>query len=85
MIRSILIFLIRIYRAAISPVLTAIFGPAGLGCRFTPTCSEYAMAAVKTHGALRGSWLALCRLCRCHPWGKAGLDPVPGHSSNCSR
>ncbi|HET9949949.1 MAG TPA: membrane protein insertion efficiency factor YidD [Longimicrobiales bacterium] len=46
-------------------------------CRFTPTCSAYAIDAVRTHGALRGSWLALRRLARCHPWGGFGWDPVP--------
>lgn len=46
-------------------------------CRFTPTCSTYAADAVDTHGALRGSWLTLRRLLRCHPWGGSGWDPVP--------
>ncbi len=50
--------------------------PAG-GCRFHPSCSAYAMDAVESHGAVRGGWLALKRIFRCHPWGRAGLDPVP--------
>ncbi len=50
--------------------------PAG-GCRFHPSCSAYAMDAVDTHGAVRGGWLALKRIFRCHPWGRTGLDPVP--------
>jgi putative membrane protein insertion efficiency factor len=60
----------------ISPALGAFFGPAG-GCRFTPTCSVYAADAVREHGAVRGSWLATKRLCRCHPWGGHGHDPIP--------
>ncbi|MDX6749689.1 membrane protein insertion efficiency factor YidD [Geminicoccaceae bacterium 1502E] len=58
------------YRWLISPVI----GPA---CRYVPSCSEYALEALAEHGALRGSWLALRRLARCHPWGGSGLDPVP--------
>ena len=64
----------------ISPALGAFFGPAG-GCRFTPTCSVYAADAVREHGAVRGSWLATKRLCRCQPWGGHGHDPVP--EKNC--
>jgi putative membrane protein insertion efficiency factor len=75
--QHILTFALRIYRGVISPVLTALFTPMGLGCRFTPTCSCYAIEAVREHGALRGSWLAGRRLCRCHPWGGCGEDPVP--------
>jgi len=62
--------LIGIYRSAISPLLR----PA---CRYTPSCSAYAEEAVRRYGAARGSWLALRRLLRCHPWGGTGYDPVP--------
>lgn len=50
---------------------------AGRQCRFLPTCSEYAVEAVDLHGPVRGSWLAIRRVCRCHPWGGEGYDPVP--------
>ena len=73
--QHILLALVRLYRLIISPALGAFFGPAG-GCRFTPTCSAYAADAVRTHGAFNGSWLATKRLCRCHPWGGCGHDPV---------
>ncbi|MGD8287595.1 MAG: membrane protein insertion efficiency factor YidD [Gemmatimonadota bacterium] len=46
-------------------------------CRFTPTCSSYAVKAIERHGAFRGSWLAMKRIARCHPWGGFGYDPVP--------
>lgn len=61
---------IRFYRRFISP-----FTPAS--CRFTPTCSQYALEALRKHGPLRGLWLSLRRLLRCHPWGGSGYDPVP--------
>jgi hypothetical protein len=66
----IILILIRAYQVGISPWL----GPA---CRYEPTCSAYADQAVRKHGAARGSWLALRRLLRCHPWGGSGYDPVP--------
>lgn len=72
----ILLGAVKIYRAVLSPALGAFFGPLG-GCRYTPTCSAYAAEAVRTHGAMAGSWLASKRLCRCHPWGGCGHDPVP--------
>lgn len=62
--------LIRGYQLFISPLL-------GPRCRFYPTCSHYALEAIETHGALHGSWLALRRVLRCHPWNPGGLDPVP--------
>lgn len=68
--RRLILGLIRLYRAALSPLLP----PA---CRFLPTCSEYAAEAVRRHGAARGSWLAVRRLLRCHPLGGRGWDPVP--------
>ena len=61
---------IRFYRSAISPLTPP-------SCRFTPTCSQYALEALKKHGAVRGSWLTVRRICRCHPWGGSGYDPVP--------
>jgi putative membrane protein insertion efficiency factor len=73
----ILLGALRLYRLAISPVLTAVLGPLGLGCRFTPTCSRYALQAIQEHGAVQGTKLAARRLCRCHPWGGWGHDPVP--------
>ena len=75
--QQLLIFLARIYRRAISPVLTALMGPLGFGCRFEPTCSRYAIDAVRIHGAVKGCGLTLGRLCRCQPWGGSGPDPVP--------
>ena len=66
--------LIRGYQLALSPLL-------GANCRFHPSCSEYAREAVLCHGALRGGWLALKRLLRCHPWYPGGSDPVPNDSS----
>lgn len=73
-----LILGIRIYRCTISPAKTFIFGPLGQ-CRFNPSCSAYALEAIAQHGALKGAWLALRRLGRCHPWGACGEDPVPPH------
>jgi len=68
--------LIRAYQILVSPVLSWIGGPGG-GCRFEPTCSHYFLEAVERHGLLRGTGLGVKRLCRCHPWGGGGLDPVP--------
>jgi putative membrane protein insertion efficiency factor len=73
---AILILLVRVYRAVVSPAQIFLFG-AGAGCRFEPSCSAYALTALQTHGAARGSWLAGKRICRCHPWGGCGHDPVP--------
>ena len=70
MLARILIGLVRFYQAAISPWLPA-------ACRYTPTCSAFAIDALREHGALRGSWLAARRVGRCHPWGGFGYDPVP--------
>jgi putative membrane protein insertion efficiency factor len=75
-VQHILILVVRIYRWALSPALTFLFGAAS-GCRFTPTCSQFALEAVRVHGALMGGWLATKRICRCHPWGGCGHDPVP--------
>ena len=65
-----------LYQRTVSPVLPAIFGP-NCGCRFSPACSHYAAEAVRTHGALAGTWLALWRLLRCTPLSAGGIDPVP--------
>lgn len=79
--RQILILLLRIYQLTLSPVMSAAFGPAGR-CRFTPSCSQYAIEALQTHGVFKGGALAAHRLCRCHPWGGCGHDPVPGRKSS---
>jgi uncharacterized protein len=75
LLQTILIFAIRIYRWTISPAQIFLFG-AGSGCRFTPTCSQYAVEAIRAHGAVKGSFLATKRICRCHPFGSCGHDPV---------
>ena len=67
---------IRAYKMFVSPILTFVCGPVG-GCRFTPTCSVYALDAIREHGALAGSVLTAKRICRCQPWGGCGHDPVP--------
>ena len=64
------LLLIKFYQQAISPFLPP-------SCRFTPTCSSYALEAYRRYGFLKGSWLTLKRLSRCHPWGGSGYDPVP--------
>jgi putative membrane protein insertion efficiency factor len=66
----VLVIAIRLYQLAVSPLLP----PA---CRFYPSCSNYALAAVREHGVIRGGWLAVCRLARCHPWHPGGVDFVP--------
>lgn len=62
-------FLVRGYQVALSPLLGGV-------CRFTPSCSVYALEAIERHGAWRGGWMAARRIARCHPWGSAGFDPV---------
>jgi uncharacterized protein len=66
----VLIWLVKAYQFGLSPML-------GSNCRFTPTCSRYAIEVLQAHGALRGSWLALRRVLRCHPWHPGGHDPIP--------
>ena len=67
---KLLILLIRLYQITLSPWL-------GNACRYTPTCSQYAIEALQKHGALKGLYLAVRRILRCHPWGGYGYDPVP--------
>ena len=67
---------IRLYQWTISPLLLWLGGP-GSGCRYEPSCSQYFLEAVETHGAMHGSWLGVKRIGRCHPWGGCGCDPVP--------
>ena len=75
---TLLVWLLRAYQLLLSPML-------GQRCRFYPTCSNYAIEAIRTHGAARGSLLAARRLCRCHPWDDGGFDPVPpAHQKNSS-
>jgi uncharacterized protein len=71
--------LIRAYQALVSPLLSWLGGP-GSGCRFEPSCSQFFLEAVEAHGPARGSWLGVKRICRCHPWGGCGCDPVPKRS-----
>jgi putative membrane protein insertion efficiency factor len=74
--QHVLVFGVRLYQVLLSPLKVLLFGPLGR-CRFDPTCSEYALDAIRTHGGVGGSWLALKRIARCHPWGGCGCDPVP--------
>jgi putative membrane protein insertion efficiency factor len=75
-LQHILIGLVRLYRCTLSPAKTFLFGPLSQ-CRFTPSCSQYALDALRQRGALAGTWLAARRICRCNPWGGCGHDPVP--------
>ena len=76
--KYVLIALLRGYRAVISPLY-------GQVCRYHPSCSAYALDAVREYGSLRGSWLAVRRLGRCHPWAAGGYDPVPARTSDGRR
>lgn len=71
-------FPVSVYRLVVSPWLAP-------RCRFIPTCSEYALQALRQHGSVKGSWLAVTRLLRCNPWGGSGLDEVPAVRCRCVR
>lgn len=73
-IRYAIVGFLKAYRLLISPLY-------GQVCRYHPSCSAYALEAVQCHGSARGTWLAVRRLARCHPWAAGGYDPVPGHRS----
>ena len=68
--KFLLLALVKFYRMFISPMLPP-------SCRYVPTCSEYALIAIEKYGAWKGGWLAVKRICRCHPWHEGGYDPVP--------
>jgi len=85
LVAALLLALVRVYQKTLSPALPVIFGPA-CGCRFYPTCSHYAAEALRTHGALRGTWLAAIRLLKCTPLHPGGFDLVPPpRKPTCSR
>ncbi|MGB2067843.1 MAG: membrane protein insertion efficiency factor YidD [Candidatus Puniceispirillaceae bacterium] len=67
---KVLIGVITLYRLFVSPLL-------GTNCRFQPSCSAYGIEAITRHGALKGGWLTVRRISKCHPWGASGYDPVP--------
>ena len=76
--RTLAVFLIRVYQWTISTLL-------GPNCRFYPSCSQYAAEAIERFGVLRGAWLAVKRIGRCHPWHPGGYDPVPpAHALTCT-
>lgn len=68
--KYLLIFLVRFYQVVVSPLKPP-------SCRYTPTCSQYALEALKKYGAFKGGWLAIKRISSCHPWGGSGYDPIP--------
>ena len=69
--KKILLLIIRGYQLILSPML-------GSNCRYYPTCSCYTHTAIEKYGAIKGSWLGIKRISRCHPWAEGGIDPVPG-------
>jgi len=69
-IGGVFLLLVRAYQLLLSPML-------GASCRYTPTCSQYAIEAIRKYGPFKGGWLAIKRIARCHPWGGHGHDPVP--------
>lgn len=70
--------LVRLYQMILSPYLPS-------SCRYHPTCSEYTIRALRTHGALKGLWLGIRRIGRCHPWSEGGYDPVPESNSKLTK
>jgi putative membrane protein insertion efficiency factor len=81
---AVAIALIRLYQHTASPVLPLVLGPS-CGCRFAPTCSHYAADALRDHGVLTGTWLAVRRLAKCNPLHAGGIDPVPPRRMTVSR
>ena len=75
-LRAALIAPIRLYQWTLSPLL-------GVSCRYAPSCSAYATEAIAAHGPVRGLWLGVKRVLRCHPWGGSGYDPVPTLHHDC--
>ena len=73
-VTRLMIWMLKGYKLAISPWF-------GVACRYHPTCSAYAEEAIRLHGPVRGVWLGVRRMARCHPWGGSGYDPVPQSSS----
>lgn len=69
------VLVIKAYKMCVSPYL-------GRNCRFAPSCSSYAIEALERFGCIRGSWLSIKRICKCHPFHPGGLDPVPDHDDN---
>jgi putative membrane protein insertion efficiency factor len=69
-LKHLIFFFINIYQRAISPLLP-------MNCRHIPSCSQYTKEAIDTHGIVKGGWMGAQRICRCHPWGSYGFDPVP--------
>jgi uncharacterized protein len=75
LLKKLLIAFVRLYQILLSPLL-------GRNCRHYPTCSSYTIEAISVHGPLKGGWLGIKRISRCHPWGTSGFDPVPPKSAN---
>lgn len=76
--KALLVLVVRAYQVVLSPLLPA-------ACRYHPTCSNYAIEALEKHGSLRGGWLAIRRIARCHPFRAGGFDPVPDPPSSHTR